>query len=186
MMTDIHTYQTPFTRLLTLNGAVGGVSNIVGDYSAAAKEAYFIAAAGAEIILKRLNVRIKTAGALVFGQYGNGAELVNGITIYIKTAEPITIADLTPSHPIKLNEEWGDYLTETSFYWGESNGQWGWHGTWDFTKTGDAGGLFVPANCKFAVGVNDDFTTRCIKQYFEVQGIYVRTELGSIYAAEKD
>ena len=185
-MTDIHTYQPPFSRLLTLNGAVGGVSNIVGDYSAVAKEAFFIAGAGAEIILKRLNLRIKTGGGMVLGGYGSGAELTNGITVKVRTAEPITIADLTESHSIKLNEEWSDYVTENGFYFAESQGQWGYSSTWDFTKTGDVGGLFIPSNCKFAVGVNDDFTLRCTKQYFEVQGIYVRTELGSVYSVEKD
>jgi len=185
-MTDVHTYQTPFARLLTLNGAVGGVSNVVGDYSATAKEAFFIAGAGAEIVIKRLNLRVKTAAGMVLGGYGSGAELINGITVYVKNAEPVTIADLTASHPIKLNEEWSDYITKDGFYFAESQGQWGYSCTWDFTQTGDIGGLFIPSLCKFAVGVNDDFTTRCSKQYFEVQGIYVRTELGSVYAVEKD
>jgi hypothetical protein len=174
-MAQTFLYRESKPRLLTSSGVIGGPANANGNYSD--KEFFYTALNGELLVVKRFSIRIRATTAVLFTKYGNGNVLDNGLTLYIKNSSGGTVYDLTASHVVKSNEEWDDYLT-TNVVFAIGNALVGYSGEWDFAKNGDKGGLLIPAGGKFAVGVDDNFTTRVAEQYFTIQCVDLNSQVG--------
>ncbi len=157
-------------RYLDTNGDGTGDVNGNGNYSSSATEFKITTPANEIYELHRMLVQIRDSGALSADDYGNVAELSNGVSVYVKNASGDIVNTLTDTITVKSNSDWSRqcYDVNVDDY---GNGNNFVSVRWTFANTGSR--LRLPAGYSFNVLLNDNLSG-LVSHYFQVQGFTIR------------
>ncbi len=154
-----------FSRFLDTNGDGTGTKNAIGDQ--AGIDFFITPDIGTYLDVARLIVQITDVGNMKPANYGNLAELTNGIQLLKIAADGIE-TDYTDGFVIKTNGQWARYCFDAILSISGGVEQNYVDVRWTFTKGGAE--LMLLAGDKFIVRLDDNFTG-LIGHTFVAQGI---------------
>jgi len=140
------------SKLISSDGNGGGVSDLVGNYSAGSTDFYITANPGKVLYLARVNINVQDGGSIDSNSYGNGVLLTNGV----KLIESIGGVENQLGIPIITNSDYsllaGVDINPLTFGSGDSY----LAVRFTFSKLGRP--LVITENDKFIIRLEDDFT----------------------------
>lgn len=155
---------------LTENGDGTGNANANQDYSGGSLTKFFVQPANDQSFeLHTFGIIIRTATAFEAGEYGDGAELEEGISLTIEDDTGI-IHDFLAGDKIRVNAGWGIILLIDSII-SSPNSPALLTGSDAFRATvGDPIRIVGSLNQRIVITLNDNMTTRLTDQEFAVTG----------------
>ena len=157
-----------FSRFLDTNGDGTGTKNAIGNQAATN---FFISPdQGTYLSIGRLLVQITDIGNMVPANYGNLAELTNGIKL-VKITNDGTETDLVDGFLIKTNGQWARYCFDAVLSISGGVGENYVNIRWTFSRGGKD--ILLLAGDRLEIQLDDDFTG-LIGHTFLTQGRILR------------
>lgn len=162
----IEVYNQLLYRYLDTNGDGTGDKNINGDYSSVVTPFFIKPPDGYIYRLTHIIGQIADGGSIDAGNYGNGIELDQGISVQISNDSEVLV-DLTDGVNIMTNNCWGrlGFKIDHAEY-GSGSNYLTFTSTFCVCPT-----LSGSKNEKFSIIFNDDFD-RLVSQYFMAIGYW--------------
>lgn len=159
----------PFFRFLDTIGDGSGTKDVSENYLATSEVFYFThpSTAPTQCFIERMLIHYRTTANISAAQYGHGSELVNGISVKHLDADLNVLDDLTDDDPVTTNASWGQFCYDI-FLTEFGQGHEFFNARWTFGRSGEP--LELKPGESLALFANDDFSSRVIKQTFNIQG----------------